>query len=599
MFTTCNEGAILVNLRISVLCLVVVVFLLGQLNAQTADTVFVNGKVYTVNENQPWAEAVAVKGNKIIYVGDSQGVKQHVGDETKTIDCAGKTVMPGFVSAHDHLIASAWTNAGVQLFDVKDKAECLQRIKEYAAANPDEKVVKGIGWSAGKLGGRPTAKELDQAVPDRPALILDFTIHDAWLNTMALKKANITKDTPDTLPGVTFWVRDDEGNPLGCAIEVQWMQAYIDLGAWDAEKMIRESSDTLSGIAASNGTTTFLSPGVVTPNIKDTHGGMEQDFKIALDMLTRMAESGELKCRTFAQPMFKNKDADPQRFVDFTLDMSKTYNTDKVRVNSMKVHPEGNWNAEVAPMLKPYESGKTGVFNVEPEKITAIMVAAAKANLDVFIHSDSTGSARAAVNGILAGREFFPGSRSAIHHACWIHPDDQKRIIENKIPINTTPLFSSDYTDTDKDAIRSLGKQRTETMFGRYPDFARAGVSVSISADVPSTQPSMQAPLFQVEAACTFKVPSDEANSKKFPTTVEPMTVKQAIRAVTIDPAWQLRMGDKIGSLEVGKLADIVVLESNPFEVEVSQIEEIDVLMTMMDGDFTYVADPDRPRRRW
>ena len=144
-----------------------------------------------------------------------------------------------------------------------------------------------------------------------------------------------------------------------------------------------------------------------------------------------------------------------------------------------------------------------------------------------------------------------------------------------------------------------LGKERTETMFGRYPDFARAGVRVSISADVPSTQPSMQAPLFQVEAATTFKVPSDEGKSKKFPTTVEPMSVEQAIRAITIDAAWQLRMDHIVGSLEVGKLADIVVLESNPLKVDPMQIEEIDVLMTMMDGDFTYIADPDRPRRRW
>lgn len=568
-------------------------------SAELADVVFTGGKVYTVDEDQPWAEAVAVKGNKIVFVGSGEDVKKHIGDKTKVIDCKGKTVMPGFVSAHDHLIASAWTNAGVQLFDATDKAECLERIKAYAEAHPDEKVVKGIGWSAGKFGGRPTAVELDQAVSDRPAIILDFTIHDAWLNTIALEEANITKDTPDTLPGVTFWVRDEEGNPTGCAIEAQWMQAYIDLGAWDAEKMIRESTDTLTGIASRNGTTTFLSPGVVTPNVKDVHGGMETDFKIAMDMLSEMAETGELKCRTFAQPIFKKKDGDPQRFVNFVLDMSKTYDSDKVRVNSMKIHPEGNWNAAVAPMLEPYETGETGVFNVEPETITAIMVAAAKVNLDVFIHSDSTGSARAAINGILAGREFYPESRSAIHHACWIQPVDQERIIQHRIPINTTPLFTNDYNGTDKDALRLLGRERVEKNFGPYPHFSRSGVSVSISADVPSTRPSQQAPLFQVEAACTLMVPSEEGRSKKFPPKNTPMTVEQAIHAVTIDAAWQLRMEDKIGSLEVDKLADIVVLESNPFEVDVMLIEEIDVLMTMMDGEFTYIADPNRPRRRW
>ena len=578
-----------------------VLFLLGcgPLGAQTADTVFTGGKVYTVDKNQSWAEAVAVRGNKIVYVGDAAGAKKHIGDKTRVIDCKGKTVMPGFVSAHDHLIAAAWTNAGVQLFNANGKEEYLKLIKEYADANPDHKVIKGIGWSAGKFGGRPTAKELDEAVSDRPALILDFTVHDAWLNSKALEGANITKDTPDILPGVTYWVRDKNGNPTGCAIEGQWASAYVALGAWDPENMIRESADFLLGIAASNGTTTFLAPGIITPNILDTHGGMESDFRASMEILRKKDAAGELKLRTFAQPMFKKKDGDVQRFIDFAVDMSKTYNSDRLRMHSVKIHPEGNWNAEVAPFLKPYESGKMGVFNIEPDKIEAVMVAAAKAGLDVFIHSDSSGSARAAVDGILAARKIDPDSRSAIHHACWIHPDDQKRIIKHKIPINTTPNFSNDFTDTDKDALRLLGKHRVETMLGKYVDFARAGVSVSLSADSPSTPPSMQAPLYQVEAACTLKCPSDEGKSKKFPPNNEPMTVEQAIRAITIDAAWQLRMEDKIGSLEVGKYADIVVLESNPFEVNVMHIEEIDVLMTMMDGKMTYIADPDRPRRRW
>ena len=221
---------------------------------------FTGGKVYTVNNKQPWAEAVAVKGNKIVYVGDAAGAKNFVGKDTKTIDTVGKTVFPGFISTHDHLIASDWTTAGVQLFDLKTKEEVLKRIKEYAEANPDHKVIKGIGWSAGKFGGRPLATELDKAVSDRPAIILDFTVHDAWLNSKAMEIAKITKDTPDTLKDVTYWERDKDGTPTGTAIEGQWMGAYIAVGAWEPEKMIRESTEKLTGIAASNGTTTFLNP---------------------------------------------------------------------------------------------------------------------------------------------------------------------------------------------------------------------------------------------------------------------------------------------------------------------------------------------------
>jgi len=188
---------------------------------EAADFVFINGKVYTVNELQPWAEAVAVTGNEIVYVGDAAGAEARVGEGTERIDLGGKTMLPGFVSTHDHLIASAWMTYGVQLFDLETKADVLARIREYAEANPDEKVIKGVGWSAGKFGGNPTAKELDQAVSDRPAIILDFTVHDGWLNTRAMEMANVTRDTPDGLPGVTYWLRDQEGNPTGAAWQIR------------------------------------------------------------------------------------------------------------------------------------------------------------------------------------------------------------------------------------------------------------------------------------------------------------------------------------------------------------------------------------------
>ena len=567
---------------------------MNSARAEPADYVFTGGKAYTVNTLQPWAEAVAVKGNKIVYVGDAEGVARFIGEDTKKIDVTGKTVMPGFISTHDHLIASAWTNSGVQLFDLTTKEEVLKRIKEWAEAHPNDQVIKGIGWSAGKFGGRPLATELDQAVSDRPAIILDFTVHDAWLNSKAMEIAKITKDTPDVLPEVTYWVRDKNGNPTGTAIEGQWMGAYMAVGAWDPEKMIRESTDKLMGIAASNGTTAFLNPGIVTPNVKDTGGGMEKDFETALAMLRDLEQKGKLKLRTFPQPIFKDKNGDPQRFADFGAKMQAKYNTDMLRVQSLKIHPEGNWNAEVAPFLEAYESGKKGVFGVEPKTMAAIVLAAAKVGLDVNSHSDSDGTARAMVDAILAARNAGYYTRSSLHHATWIHPDDVKRIIGNRIPINTTPNFSNDFSDTDKDAYRVAGKKRTETRFGRYPELARAGVSVSLSADVPSTPPDMQAPLFVVQGAVTLMNPADP-DSKPFPPGIEPMSLDQAIRGMTIEAAWQLRMEDKIGSLEVGKYADLVVLDKNPFDVDLKKISEINVLKTMMNGKFTHEAGPESP----
>ena len=554
----------------------------------SADYLYTNAKVYTVNEAQPWAEAVAVKGNEIIYVGDVAGSNALIGEGTEVIDATGKTIMPGFISAHDHLIASAWTSSGVQIYGAKDKADALAKIKAYAEANPDRKVIQGIGWDKAMLGGLPVASDLDTVVSDRPAIILDNTIHDAWLNTAAMEAANITKDTPDTVPGVTYWERDADGNPTGAAIEIQWFQAYIDMGAWDAEDMVRESAEYLFGLAASNGTTTFLNPGVVTPNIKDVHGGMETDFEAAMALLHEWEKAGTIKLRTQAQPMYKTTEGDPQRFVDFGAKMKETYDSDLLRVTSLKIHPEGNTVAGTAPFLAPYkDSDNLGLFNVQPEETLAIVTKAADAGLDVFIHTDGDRSSRAAIDAILAARQNHPDNRSALHHAIWVHPDDQQRIIDNKIPVNSTPNFTNTFGGGAQDNLRLIGEQRVRSSLGRYPHFARNGVPVSISADVPSTPPSMQAPLYVVTNATTLLDISDP-KSEPFPPDREPMTVEQAIRAITIDAAWQLRMDDKVGSIEEGKLADIVVLDRNPFEIHPAEISMINVLSTMMDGRFTH-----------
>lgn len=555
-----------------------------------ADKVFTNGKVYTVNKAQPWAEAVAVKGNKIVFVGSAEEADQFIGSETETTDLKGKTMMPGFVSAHDHLIASAWTTLGVQIYDAKDKADALAKIKAYAEANPEKKVIQGIGWDKNMLGGLPTAAELDVAVADRPAFILDNTIHDAWLNTAALQAANITKDTPDTVPGVTYWERDEQGNPTGIAIEIQWFDAYGEV-AWDADNMIRESAELLYDLASSNGTTTFLCPGVVTPNIKDVHNGMEKDFEAALKLLHGWEKEGKLKMRTVALPMYKSAVGDPQKFVDFGAKMNGLYNSDQLMVTSLKIHPEGNTVAGTAPHLENYIGKESnGSFNVEPETTMAIVTKAADVGLDVMIHTDGDRSSRAAIDAILKAREKHPDNRSALHHAIWVHPDDQQRIIDHKIPVNSTPNFTNSFGGGDKDNVRIRGEEQVNTSMGRYPHFARNGVPVSISADVPSTPQSMQSLLFVAQCAVTLKDASNP-DATAFPTGRTPMTIEQAIRAITIDAAWQLRLEDKIGSIEVGKFADLVILEENPLEAAPENLKDIKVIATMMDGKYTFKKD--------
>jgi len=272
------------------------------------------------------------------------------------------------------------------------------------------------------------------------------------------------------------------------------------------------------------------------------------------------------------------------------------YHSYMLSVRSVKIHPEGNLVAEVAPTVEPYANKKEnrGMFNVPPELTRAVVLEANRIGLDVMIHTDGDGSSRAAVDAIEAAfKAGYKDNRNALHHAIWIHPDDQQRIIDMKIPVNSTPHFSNDWQGSDKQFLELMGEERINTSLGRYPELARAGVKVSISADVPSTMPHMQGPLFVVQSAVTLKDPLNP-KSKVFPPKMKGMSIEQAFRAITIDAAWQLRMEDKIGSLEVGKYADLVILDESPLDVAPEEIAEIDVLMTMMDGRITHMVERDR-----
>ncbi len=559
--------------------------------ANSADLVFTNGKVYTVDSDNPWAEAVAVKGNTIVYVGDAAGAERFIGGDTEVLDMEGKMVMPGFISTHDHLIVSGWMNLGMQLYDGKSLDDYLKAIKEYAEAHPDEKVIRGVGWNGENIPGGPTAAMLDKAVPDRPAVLVDYTGHDAWLNTRGLKDGKVTKDTPDPVPGVSYWVRDKDGNPTGMAKEVSYLQAYMNMGAWDPETMIPEIQQKQYKAAASYGMTAFLNPGVITPRVTDPEG-MFEDTEAVMAYLSDLEQKGELTMRTFVQPVFKNPKLDTKKFISKAVEYAKKYNTDILRGYGIKIHPEGTFNAKTSYMLEPYEGTDTrGSANVMPDRMKELVLAANDAGLDAIIHVDGDATARGAVDAIEATRKAgHTGMRNAMHHIYFVHPDDVKRIEAMKIPLNISPIFYTDWADGHKPAINLLGEKRVQSEFAKFIGPEEAGSIIALSADVPSAPLSLAGPLLSVESVITRRDPTSDY-SKVFPPGATGMTLEQALAAVTINPAWQLRMEDKLGSLEVGKYADIVVLDKNLFDIDATDISEVNVLMTMMDGRITYNRD--------
>jgi predicted amidohydrolase YtcJ len=398
----------------------------------------------------------------------------------------------------------------------------------------------------------------------------------------------IEHPTPDPIPGVSYWVRDEQGNPTGMAKEVSYLGAYVNMGAWDPETMIPQVQQKQYKAAASYGMTAFLNPGIITPRVTDPEG-MFEDYEAVMAYLSDLADKGELTVRTFAQPVFKTPAMDTKKFISKAVEYSKTYNTDILRSYGIKIHPEGTFNAKTSLMLEPYEGTDTrGSANVMPDRMMELVLAANAVNLDVVVHVDGSGTARGTVDAFEATRKAgHTDARNAMHHIYWIHPDDVKRIEAMKIPLNISPIFYTDWADGDKPVINLLGAERTQSEYAKFMGPVEAGSIVALAADVPSAPLSLDAPLLSVESVITRRDPLND-KSKVFPPGAKGMSLEQALAAVTINPAWQIRMEDKLGSLEVGKYADLVVLDKNLFDIDPTEISEVNVMMTMMDGRFTF-----------
>ncbi len=559
------------------------------LYAQAADLVFTNASVLTMNDDAPTAQTVAVTGNQISYVGDAAGAEALIGDNTEVLDLGGDTLLPGFVSGHDHIVASGWTSRGVSLFGIETLEEALAAVKEYADANPDEELILGYGFNQVAYGGWPTKEDLDSAVSDRPAFILDFTIHDVWMNSKAFEAGQVSPDEEDQVPGVMFWQRDAEGNQTGIGIEFQWAAAFRNAGAWDPAGEIPDIQKNLYDQAVKTGITAVHVPLMAMPTVTDL-SLVKDDEKLALAHLHELEKNGELTIRTFVATGFKDPTATADEIVEHTLELREQYDSDMLRIWGIKIHPEGNWSSKTAWMLDNYADGSAtrGAAAIEGPMITSVYLQANQNGLPVGTHVDGSQTVRNTVDAIMTARGAgYDVPNNLLHHYFWVSDQDHETVIENEIMVNTTPLFHVDWEAQDVNALDLLGRAKVEAIFARYSSLMALGHNVSISSDVPSAPIDLIGPLLNVEIAMTLQDPLNP-DSKPFPLSRKPASLEESLKAVTIYPAAQQAMEDKIGSIEVGKYADLVVLDQDITAVEPREISNIKVLGTLMDGRFTH-----------
>ena len=539
--------------------------------AEAADYVFKNATVYTLNHASPWAEAVAVRGNKIVYVGANSGLDKFVSNDTKVIDLEEKMVLPGFIDTHAHPVFAAAVAHGFSLPYGGSVDEWLEIIQHYADANPQLKAIYGQGFLAATFGtGGPNKALLDEIVPDRPVVLMDEGAHSAWVNSKALELAGITNSTPDPVPGTHFYERNAQGELTGwCKEAMTFMPMMEKLGVLSEETIIAGADEVFS---------MFKQFGVTT--VYDA--GFFQFEHFSYPAVSQLEKSGRLPFRLIASNMIQST-AHVENAIDTLKSYNRKYSSELIRPRVMKIHNDGTTEIYTAAQFEDYENqpGNKGSVLLGGEKLQNFVADIDAAGFDIHIHAIGDRAVDEALDAFEVARKLNPNSRSrySIGHAVSVRDQDLNRFAALNVVAQTHPFWPV------------LGGELQASQLYRFREIIDSGARVSFGSDfygpISGDYNYFFAPLLNIEMGMTRRLPGE----KTVPVTPPGdalLTLEEMIRGYTLDAAYQMNMENEIGSIEPGKLADLIVLDRNLFDLDTYEIHKTQVNMTMMNGKVVY-----------
>lgn len=547
----------------------------------SADKIFTNGKVYTVNENLEWAEAVAIKDNKIIFVGTADDAKSYATSSTKTFDLKGKMMLPGFIDAHQHLMAGATVSAGLNLVNATTYDQHIQILKEYKASNPDQKVVVGFGYKPFAFEDGINRKLLDEIFgSDVVVVLLEISLHAGWASTYALKLTGNLDNPAELVPGFSYFEKDENGIATGYIAEtpqtVALVKHFID---WD-HAYIKSQSENQTNKNAAAGITAVYDAGM---------GGLFDNEIEGLGIFTELAAENKLKQRVFASTYHNSKEQTPiQNLLDWE-EIGYNERSPYVEAKILKMNIDGEPFQYTMRMLEPYND-RPGVYGnniFNDEYVLSVLRKAVKNNIDVHTHAMGDYGVRVYLNAIETLKKEFPKSttRFSLAHTFMINNSDIVRFAQ----LDVVASFAGHWVANTPDmkALYPLMGERTQSVYPAKP-LIDAGARISTGSDFAASGfLSTYKILPQIEGLITRKQYNMD-NAEQLEPAEYAITLAEAIQAATINGAYQLHNEDSFGSIEVGKLADFVILEKNLFDVNPEKISEVKVYATMMDGIFTY-----------
>jgi len=532
------------------------------------------GKIVTLDTDALYAEAMAVKNGRIVYIGDKEIAKKLGGKNTNIYDYGENIIYPGFWDCHTHgEMAGHRMGFQADLQFAKSMPEYIEIMKKYVKDNPGRDFYLGSGWDKYE---EPNAKMLDEICPDKPMILRSVCGHMLWTNTKAMQVCGYDAAKAKEYGPAMVHV-DENGNPTGFFAELpvnQIVKAFP-----PTKEELKEGILLWQKFAFEHGMTSVV----------EAYADM---YDNAIDAYQELAEEGKLKLRTYAFPVnIKKLFESPEAVADEFEKQVKKYNNEYFKIRGFKLFMDGVVDAHTADLIEEYadKPGYHGMCQIEGKE-ELIKEAVKKINakgIPIHVHAIGDAAVKKVVD-IIEESQFENDNfdlRNMISHLELVKPEDVKRMAKYKIIPVVAPLWVNKAPVFFEHEIEELGEDRAYNAFP-IKSFEDAGATITFHTDYPIT-PRVDIPV-EIYQAIKRGAPGQGAKSVR--NSDEGISVGRAILALTANAAFAVGQENNLGTLHIGKIANAVVYDKNFLECDVEEIPSAKLIATIIDGEPVYTA---------
>jgi predicted amidohydrolase YtcJ len=543
--------------------------------AEGADWLFHGGAIHAGDRDAAApTHALAVKGERIVALGDDAVDRRGFG--TEIVDLQGGALLPGFQDAHIHAVAGGLQQLGCDLDGVHGLEDYRKLIRLYADSHPDAAWVEGAGWYGDVFpGGFPHRHELDQLVPDRPAVIISHDAHGVWVNSEALRRAGIDRDTPD--PDGGRIMRDADGEPTGMLAESAADLVTRLLPVTGPERLdaaLMQAQAYLHSLGVTAWQDAAVGAALAIPDTYDTYRAA--------------AASGRLTARVTGA-LWWDRDQGLDQLA-FLLER-RAQAVGRFQATAVKIMQDGVCENLTAAVLEPYHGhgDETGLSFIDPAELHAIVERLDREGFDVHLHAVGDRAVRECLDAVAAAG-LSRDTRHQIAHIDLIRPEDIARMAALGVIANVQPLWAREDRVLVETKLPHLTDAQKEFHFA-FGALLRAGVPLAMGSDWPVSSPD---PLWGIHTAVNRTAPRDDPHAQDEHAQHVPLLadesvdVRTAVHAYTLGAARANRLDEETGSLVPGKMADLVVLDADPFIEPAADLSSTRVQATFVGGALVY-----------